>query len=199
MPDKIISLVVPVAQWIERLPSKQRVVGSNPTRDARIQVKRSLIYEVPRACPWVSTLQLDSLWGDRPGTDRALKRLSRISIKDVVKPSPSVSIDTPMAEISSVCKQRRWVWVVDDDRRLIGWIDRAILPETSSVKEAVVRGNPDEIAVVNSSTLRETLSRMLGQGLKSIPVVDDGNHLVGEVALSDIEAATAETTGTGYA
>ena len=26
------------------------------TKDARIQVKRSLICEVPRACPWVSTL-----------------------------------------------------------------------------------------------------------------------------------------------
>jgi hypothetical protein len=25
---------VPVAQWIERLPSKQRVAGSNPARDA---------------------------------------------------------------------------------------------------------------------------------------------------------------------
>jgi hypothetical protein len=27
-------LPVPVAQWIERLPSKQRVAGSNPARDA---------------------------------------------------------------------------------------------------------------------------------------------------------------------
>jgi len=130
---------------------------------------------------------------DFVGTDRALKRLSRISIKGMVKPSPSVSINTPMSEVYSVCKQCRWVWVVDNDQRLIGWIDRASLPEASSVKEAVVRGNPDEIAVANSATLRETLSRMLGQGLKSIPVVDDSGHLVGEVALSDIEAATAET------
>ncbi|MFC2059630.1 CBS domain-containing protein [Chloroflexota bacterium] len=56
----------------------------------------------------------------------------------------------------------------------------------------MVPGNLDEIAVTNSATLRETLSRMLGQGLRSIPVVDDSSHLIGEVALSDIEAATAE-------
>jgi len=130
---------------------------------------------------------------DFVGTDRALKRLSRISIKGMVKPSPSVSINTPMSEVYSACKQCRWVWVVDNDQRLIGWIDRESLPEASSAKEAVVRGNPDEIAVANSATLRETLSRMLGQGLKSIPVVDDNSHLVGEVALSEIEAATSET------
>ena len=130
---------------------------------------------------------------DFVGTDRALKRLSRISIKDIVKPAPSVSLNTPIKEVYSVCKQCRWVWAVDNDQRLIGWIDRTSLPEASSVKEAVVPGNPDEIAVANSATLRETLSRMLGQGLKNIPVVDDTGHLVGEVALSDIEAATAET------
>jgi CBS domain-containing protein len=50
----------------------------------------------------------------------------------------------------------------------------------------------NEIAVTNSATLKETLSRMLGQGLKSIPVVDEGGHFIGEVTLGDIEAATAE-------
>lgn len=130
---------------------------------------------------------------DFVGTDRALKRLSRISIKDIVKPAPSVSINTPIDEVYEACKKCRWVWVVGNDQRLIGWIDRTNLPKASSVKEAVVMGNPDEIAVTNSATLRETLSRMLGQGLKSIPVIDDNGHFVGEVALSSIEAATAET------
>jgi osmoprotectant transport system ATP-binding protein len=128
---------------------------------------------------------------DFVGTDRALKRLSRI--KSIVRPAPSVSINTPIKEVYSVCQQCRWVWVVDNDQRLIGWIDRTSLPEASFVEEAVVPGNPDEIAVVDSATLRETLSRMLGQGLKNIPVVNDIGHLLGEVALSDIEAATAET------
>jgi len=61
---------------------------------------------------------------DFVGTDRALKRLSRISVKGIVKPAPSVSVNTPMNEVSSVCQQCRWVWVVDDDQRLMGWIDR---------------------------------------------------------------------------
>ncbi len=130
---------------------------------------------------------------DFVGTDRALKRLSRISIKGIVKPAPSVSLNTPMSKVYSVCKQCHWVWIVDNDQRLIGWIDRTSLSEASSVEEAVVRGNPEEIAIANNATLRETLSRMLGQGFKSIPVIDDSNRLVGEVTLSDIEAATAET------
>ena len=33
---------------------------------------------------------------------------------------------------------------------------------------------------------------MLGLGFKSIPVVDENSRLIGEVTLSDVEAATAE-------
>ena len=129
---------------------------------------------------------------DFVGTDRALKRLSRIGIENFIKPATSISVIASKKEVNSICKRCRWVWVVDEDYRLIGWVDRASLSETSSVKEMVVRGDSNEIAVTNSATLRETLSRMLGQGLKSIPVVDEMGRLVGEVALGDIEAATAE-------
>ena len=79
------------------------------------------------------------------------------------------------------------------DGRLMGWVDRASLSEAASVREALAPGDADEIAVMNSATLREALSRILGQGFRSIPVVDEKKHLIGEVTLSDVEAVTAET------
>ena len=37
---------VPVAQWTERLPSKQRVVGSNPTWDASQSITLCTAYSL---------------------------------------------------------------------------------------------------------------------------------------------------------
>ena len=129
---------------------------------------------------------------DFVGTDRALKRLSRIGIENFIKPAPSVSINATMAEASATVGKRHSVWVVDSESQLIGWIDRDSLPGASSVVEVVVRGNMEEICIFLGATLREALSRMLGQGVKDIPVVSDEKHLIGELTLSDIEAATAE-------
>lgn len=130
---------------------------------------------------------------DFVGTDRALKRLSLINIESFTKPAPSVGINSSLEEVNSVCERCQWVWVVDRSRQLIGWVDTVSLPEASSIEEVIVRGDSNEIAVTNSATLREALSRMLGQGLRSIPVVDEKGSLIGEVTLGDIEAATAET------
>ncbi len=129
---------------------------------------------------------------DFVGTDRALKRLSRISIESFVKSSPSIAASASMKEAKSAIGQRPSVWVVDKDQRLIGWLNRENLAEFSSVSEAMVRGNMEEVCVFRHATLRDALSRMLGQGFRSIPVVDDKQHLIGEITLSDIEAATAE-------
>ncbi len=130
---------------------------------------------------------------DFVGTDRALKRLSRIGIKRFIKPSPAVIMSASIKEAVAVIGSRPSVWVVDDDGRLMGWVDRASLAEAASVREALVTGDADEIALMDSATLREALSRILGQGFRSIPVVDEKKHLIGEVTLSDVEAVTAET------
>lgn len=129
---------------------------------------------------------------DFVGTDRALKRLSRISIDRFIKPSPWVRTSASMEEVSSACQQCQWVWVINDKGRLVGWVDGNTLTEVNSVKEAIVVADADEIAVTTGATLREALSRMLGQGFRSIPVVDENRHLVGEVTLRDVEQATTE-------
>lgn len=158
-------------------------------RIAIMELGRLVQYDTPEA---ILSKPANKFVHDFVGTDRALKRLSRIGIGSFIKPAPSLSINAPQEEVTSVCARCRWVWVLDENHRLIGWLDRTTLSEATSVKEAIVRGDSDQIAVTNSATLREALSRMLGQGLKSIPVVDETGHLIGEVTLGDIEAATAE-------
>jgi len=158
-------------------------------RIAIMQSGKLLQYDTPEV---ILSRPANRFVHDFVGTDRALKRLSRIRIDHLVKPSPLVSINASAAEVISVCKGCRWVWVVDDGGRLVGWLDREAINEGALVKEAVIYGNPDDIAVTSGATLREALSRMLGQGFKNMPVVDENRRLVGEVTLSDIESATAE-------
>ena len=126
------------------------------------------------------------------GADRALKRLARIGIKEFIKKAPSVPVDTPVAEALRATGGYRWLWVVDRQDRLLGWVDRDLLAIAGSVREVMDEGEPEEIALSEAATLREALSRMLGQGIKYIPVVDSEERLIGELSLRDVEAATTE-------
>ncbi|HEY78619.1 MAG TPA: ABC transporter ATP-binding protein [Dehalococcoidia bacterium] len=132
---------------------------------------------------------------DFVGADRALKRLSRISVKDFIKPAAAVNVNQPKKEALASAAGHRWLWVVDDDEQLIGWVDTKTLMQSVSTKEAMDEGDAVKISILESATLREALSRMLELGFKHIPVVDDSQRLIGEVALGDIEAATAEGKG----
>lgn len=132
---------------------------------------------------------------DFVGADRALKRLSRISTKNFIKPAITVNVNSPVTEAMASAWGYRWLWVVNDDRQLVGWVDRNVLAQSASIKEAMNEGEASEIALTGSATLREALSRMLGFGFKHIPIIDDRQRLIGEVALGDIEAATTEGEG----
>jgi len=151
---------------------------------------RLVQYDTPEA---ILSKPADKFVHDFIGTDRALKRLSRIGIEKFVKAPPSVSLDASMEEVQQVCEQCRWVWVVDKDKCLIGWIDRSNLAEAASVAEAVVAVDRDAIAITSGATLKEALSRMLSQGMNNIPVIDNRGRITGEITLGDIEVATKET------
>ncbi len=84
----------------------------------------------------------------------------------------------------------KFVWAVDADFRLNGWVD----VETSLAGEDPMVGyteiHADEVAVGPEDSLKSVLSRMLGQGIKNVPVVDIDSKLVGEISLVDIEQIT---------
>jgi osmoprotectant transport system ATP-binding protein len=129
---------------------------------------------------------------DFVGTDRALKRLSRLSVKNIIRKTTAVTTNMTVAEATAATMKQRWAWVVDTEGRLTGWMDTENLPGTAAISEIVVHGDAREIGITTNATLREALSRMLGQGFKNIPVVDDEGCLVGEVTLHDVEDATIE-------
>ena len=132
---------------------------------------------------------------DFVGADRALKRLSRISVKNFIRSAIAVNINTSTKEAIATTGGYRWLWVVDDSQRLIGWADRDTLTQSTSIKEVMHEGEAHEIALSDNASLREALSRMLGLGFRYIPVVNDKKQLIGELELHDVEAATTEVEG----
>ena len=129
---------------------------------------------------------------DFVGTDRALKRLSRISIRSFVKQAPTVSLDASAEQAATACGECTWSWVLDRGGILAGWIDSEMLARFKTVEEAMVHADPRQIALSESATLREALSRMLEQGFGNIPVIDEHNRFMGEVRLADIEHETSD-------
>ncbi|MBI4187694.1 MAG: ABC transporter ATP-binding protein [Chloroflexi bacterium] len=158
-------------------------------RIAIMEAGRLVQYDTPKA---ILSRPANKFVHDFVGTDRALKRLSSIGVQGFIKPAPSVMIDASNQEIASVTGYRRYAWVVDKNGQLLGWVDRTNLNQGASVSEVMVRGDIEEIAILNNATLHEALSRMLGQGFKSIPVVDENGKFIGEITLRDVEAVTAE-------
>ena len=80
--------------------------------------------------------------------------------------------------------------MVDDDQRLIGWLDKNAISGQLSIRQVMDEKKAEEIALHQNASLREALSRMLGLGVRSIPVVDDRQRLLGEISMAEIEAIT---------
>jgi osmoprotectant transport system ATP-binding protein len=128
------------------------------------------------------------------GSDRALKRLSRFPVADFMSPAQALSLEQDLRkQLEEVQGKTNFIWVLEN-QRLAGWIEvppagRAIPPDP---EQLVTRFACSELAVSRDATLRSALSRMLGQGIKAVPVVDSQERLLGEISLKSIEAVTEE-------
>lgn len=121
------------------------------------------------------------------GTDRALKRLARLPVRDLMKRASSISVELDSASVNAKLDSNKYLWVTDKEGRLLGWLDRkAHESSTSSVADSTVRVDPANFAVRPDSTAREALSRMVQAGTGTTAVLDDSDKLVGEIRLLDL-------------
>src|SRR5208283_802485 len=109
------------------------------------------------------------------GADRALKRLSRFPVREYVKPAVSVRIDDETAMRRGGA---RFLWIVDPAGTLIGSLDTSLAARCGDLQDCISTENIREMAVPADASLKEALSRLLG-----------------ELSLSDVEQASERQSG----
>lgn len=159
-------------------------------RIAIIQKGRLVQYDTPEA---ILTRPKNKFVHDFVGTDRALKRLSRVGVESFIKPAISVPLNLSGREAASRLGDEISIWVIDENGHFVGWADKSNLLTVSRVIEATVFPEVKDMSVTKTSTLRDALSRMLGAGVRSLPVIEEDGRFLGEITLRDVEEATMET------
>lgn len=128
----------------------------------------------------------DSFVREFIGTDRALKRLLKLVVKDYFKPVRSFKLSQDPALLQEYMGERGFVWVTDDDTKLVGWLSSAAYVAGASLESQVTHIDPALVAINSEATLNEALSRMLEQGIKTVPVVDQQLRFMGDISLEDV-------------
>ncbi len=120
------------------------------------------------------------------GADRALKRLSCFTVESHMH--KAAFLDRALLQNGRPPEDMQvngtgMLWIVDAGEVLVGMCRRSG-GKWGDVREV----RAEELGVTTVSSLRDALSRLLGRGLKAVPVLSDDHRLVGEVRLTDIEA-----------
>ncbi|MFO8033787.1 MAG: betaine/proline/choline family ABC transporter ATP-binding protein [Candidatus Bipolaricaulota bacterium] len=120
------------------------------------------------------------------GTDRALKGLRLMRVKEVMrKKPPLVKLKDSADEARGVMDRERrdWAVVVDDDHKLAGWVNRHQLEEGRTVDEIKT---PYSTTASPDTVLNEALSLMLMTAIGNLGIVDDQGILQGVLTLNSI-------------
>ncbi len=128
---------------------------------------------------------------DFVGSDRALKRLSRFIVHDHMHtPSMLRARQRLSKEDIETRMEERYFWVVDENGYLRGWTDlKESVPE-EEVRVYMTQIKPIEVGINEFASMRDALSRMMGQGIKEVPVLDNRWRMVGAITLHDVETIT---------
>lgn len=122
------------------------------------------------------------------GSDRALTRLSRISVAEVQLPAAGLEVGTPKPRALAALAAEHSLYVTEEGR-LVGWIMRQALVESDSVQEGYTPLPPEQ-ALHPSDDVREALAKMLELAVANLPVTDSAGQLVGQLGLEQVVTLT---------
>lgn len=127
------------------------------------------------------------------GADRALKRLSRVRVKDLMKPVVAIEATAASKEAESALARHSAVYVTRGGR-FAGWLDRRAFAHEPVVEHAFTEV-AEGYAVREGDDVRQALAKLLGQGVTELPVVGAAGDLVGLLALPEILEVTRTERG----
>ncbi|PNS35940.1 ABC transporter ATP-binding protein [Mesotoga sp. B105.6.4] len=124
---------------------------------------------------------------DFMGSDRALKRLSRIPVREYIEKSFAIDLSGSWEQLGKI--EEEFVWALDKDKRLVGWVDVSHSSRENPVREALTEMKEEEI-LSPDSTVKEALSRMLESGTAALPVVERTGRFLGQISMTRIQELT---------
>jgi osmoprotectant transport system ATP-binding protein len=138
---------------------------------------------------------------DFVGADRGLKRLNLVRAGDVMRTDIElVRYDQLGSEVASRMQQKSFesLLVVDDEQQLVGSISLEAA-QGNADKRADEISSPVVASTEEEATMKDAFSEMLSTGVGYMPVLGEGDKVVGIVTASDaqrlIEQAGSKQAG----
>ncbi|CAA9555653.1 MAG: Osmoprotectant ABC transporter ATP-binding subunit YehX [uncultured Truepera sp.] len=124
------------------------------------------------------------------GSDRALKRLSRLRVRELMRPAAALELSASAKDAEAALARQRTVYVTRSGQ-LVGWLDRRAFAFDPVIERAYTEVSPN-YAASEGDDVRQALSKMLSQGVAELPVVAASGELVGLLDLTGILAVTVQ-------
>ena len=125
------------------------------------------------------------------GSDRALKRLSRVKVSELRQDVLSLELNASPKEADAALAQRSTVYVTNKGR-LVGWLDRRAFAHERNIADAHTEADAEVYGVLIGDDTKDALSRMLSQGVTEMPVTEEDGRLVGVINIQNILELTNE-------
>jgi osmoprotectant transport system ATP-binding protein len=131
------------------------------------------------------------------GTDRALKGLQLLRVKEVMAVNPHIArIEEKAETIRNRMRQEKVeaLAVLGECDNFVGWITLSDLQQVELVRDAITCASA---TLTVNSVLSEALSVMLSSVLKTVAIVNDENKLDGILTFDAIQKALQESVEAG--